>query len=508
MINQRGDMGRKLGHYTIIEEIGRGGMAIVYRAVQESLNRNVAIKELDLERFRSDSNALDRFHLEARAAAALKHPNIVTIYDLWEENDKAFIAMEFVDGAELKEVLGNLGRLDPVEASLIVMEVCEALSFAHSSGMIHRDVKPANIMLSRNGEVKLMDFGIVSVFDVGDLTVTGQILGSPAYMAPEQITGGPPGPAADMFSLGALFYEALIGEKPFTGANHVALIQNVLHSDPPPPRELAPHIPDAISQIVLKCLNKRPEARYSSMEELSTILEMSLPLERPDRKAAVSRLVKRHRDPGGDASLDSETGSEDATAPFGVVKMHDETSAATLQQEAVTSTTPPLELDFPADLPPLEQFEKAAPVSEIPPHPPEEMVLGLKEIPEEKEDAGQYIDDVKRGKSRSKLIWIVAVILMASVGAWIFLKGPSGRGLLPGTLSGEAPVAHLTVIGGSGATIFLNGESLGNAGSLATFDIEPGPYLLELRHPDRTPRKFIGELKKGESKTIAVDFGK
>ncbi len=498
MINQRGDMGRKLGHYTIIEEIGRGGMAIVYRAVQESLNRNVAIKELDLVRFRSEPNALERFRLEARAAAALKHPNIVTIYDLWEENDKAFIAMEFVDGAVLKEVLGNLGRLDPVEASLIVMEVCEALSFAHSSGMIHRDVKPANIILSRNGEVKLMDFGIVSVSDAGDLTVTGQILGSPAYMAPEQIADEPLGPAADMFSLGAMFYETLIGEKPFTGANHVALIQNVLHSDPPSPGELAPHIPDAISQIVLKCLTKRPEARYSSMEELSTILEMSLPLERPDRKGAVSRLVRRHRDPGGDASLDPETGPEEVTARF----------APEPSTETGQTTLHPLELDSPADLPPLEQLEEAAPVSEIPPQPPEEMVLGLKEIPEEKEDTGQYIDDVKRGKSRAKLIWIVAIILMALVGTWILLKGPSGRGLLPGTLSGEAPVAHLTVIGGSGATIFLNGESLGNAGSLATFDIEPGPYLLELRHPDLAPRKFIGELKKGESKTIEVDFGK
>jgi serine/threonine-protein kinase len=500
-------MARKLGHYTVIEEIGRGGMAVVYRAVQESLNRDVAIKELDLERFRSKPKALDRFHLEARAAAALKHPNIITIYDLWQESEKAFIAMEFVDGAELKEVLGSLGRLDPVEASLIVLEICEALSFAHSSGMIHRDVKPANIMLSSNGEVKLMDFGIVSVSDAGDLTVTGQILGSPAYMAPEQITGEHLGPAADIFSLGAIFYEALTGSKPFTGANHVALIQNVLHSEPPPPLEFTPQISDTISQIVLKCLKKRPESRYGSMAELSTVLEMSLPLERTNRKAVVSRLVERYRIPESTASLNPEPGPENATSPFAAIKMPDETAASKLQPEAVKSTTHPLELDPPADLPPLGQMEKTAPVPEPSPEsPPEEVALVLKEIPEDENDDGQYIDDLKKSGSRSKMLWVVPVILLVFWGAWVLLNGPDKRGLLPGTLSGKAPMAQLNIFGSSGATVFLNGENLGNAGTSVIFQIEPGPYLLELVHPSHGSRKFIGELKDGESKTIQVDY--
>ena len=222
-------MERKLDNYTISEEIGRGGMATVYRAVQRSLDRNVALKELDLSRLSSEPKALERFRLEAQAAAALDHPNIITIYDLWEEDARAYIAMELVDGVELKDALRAAGSIEFVSAVLIAMAVSEALNYAHSRGMVHRDVKPGNIMLSAAGEIRLMDFGIVSVPGDTDLTVSGQILGTPAYMAPEQIAGEKLGPAADVFSLGAVLYEMIAGQKPFVGTSHVALIQAVLN---------------------------------------------------------------------------------------------------------------------------------------------------------------------------------------------------------------------------------------------------------------------------------------
>jgi len=502
---------QKLGHYTVIEELGRGGMAVVYRAVQESLNRNVAIKELDLARFLSDPTALERFRLEARTAAALKHPNIVTIYDQWEEDEKAFIAMEFVDGAEIKQVSGNLGCFDPVDASLIVLEVCEALSFAHSNGMIHRDVKPANIMLSVTGEVKLMDFGIVSVSNAGDLTMSGQILGSPAFMAPEQITGETLGPEADIFSLGAVFYEALTGSKPFTGSNHVTLVQNVLHTDPLPPCEIAPQVPDALSQIALKCLNKKSDARFASMEELSTVLEMSLPLDRPTRKAAVSGLLARYRDLEDSAPPKPESAPEDVTAPFPEVKTSKGTDAPVPSTETEITAFHPLDLDPPADLPPLGSVEEKPTVPEASPRgPAEEQYLSLSEIPKKEKNPGQYIDDLKKGKSRSKLIWIAPALLLLLVGTWALLRGFSGPSpLLDTPLSpfpGVAQITQLNLVGGSGATVFFKGENLGDAGTSMTLKIEPGPYLLELIHPDHGSRKFIGELKDGENKTIQVDF--
>ncbi|MDT8395681.1 MAG: serine/threonine-protein kinase [bacterium] len=508
-------MVRKIGNYTVIEEIGRGGMAVVFRAVQESLNRNVAIKELDLARFRTDPNALERFRLEARAAASLEHPNIVTIYDLWEEGEKAYIAMEFVDGAELRDVLGSLGRLEVVEASLVVIEVCDALSFAHSRGMIHRDVKPANVMLSGNGEVKLMDFGIVAVPDAGELTVAGQILGTPAYMAPEQITGNQLGPAADIFSLGAVFYEMLTGKKPFSGANHIALIQNVLHTDPPSPGEFAPHVPDAISQIVMKCLNKSPETRFSSMGELSTVLEMSLPLERIPRKTAVTRLVERHRDPESTASLSPDAGPEDVTAPFVAVQLPEAAVAPAPSTGVEKGAVHPLELDPPADLPPLEPVEDIVSV----PHTHQkagtaDVPLSLRATPgggsKGEEHAGHYVGDDKESRSSLKALWIVGLLILLVAGGW-FLAGWMGeRSALNDIMPVALRKAQLTIVSPSGGTVLLNGEELaisgGGAWQVRAFDINPGLYNLEVRHPDLGSRKYILELGSGERKEIEVEF--
>jgi len=294
----------------VLDEVGRGGMAIVYRARQESLDRIVAIKELNLSSTTSDIKAKERFQMEARAAASLDHPNIITIHDFWERGSRAYIAMEYVEGLELKEALDHHGALDTVLAAQIGIQVCAALSYAHERGMIHRDVKPGNIMLSVRGDVKLGDFGIVFIAGTADLTTTGQVIGTPSYMSPEQIRGEDPGPVSDIFSLGIVLYECVTGSKPFTGLNDVALTHAIIRKRPVRPRRLNPRISRRLSGIIMKCLRKKPHRRFSTMDDLASALQRTLPRRAPDTARVLARLV---------AGIQRE-GEADATIPMSLAK--------------------------------------------------------------------------------------------------------------------------------------------------------------------------------------------
>ena len=277
-------------------------MAVVYRARQESLDRIVAIKELDIRKVTADIRAAERFHLEARAAASLDHPCIITIHDFWERTNKAYIAMEFVDGLELKEVLDRIGSIDPVMGTQIIMKVCEALSYAHERGIIHRDVKPGNIMLSAKGDVKLADFGIVFVVGASDLTTTGQIIGTPSYMSPDQIRGEELTPSSDVFSLGIVLYETVTGSKPFTAPSDIALTHVILRKKPIPPRRLNPNVSRRLSRAIMKSLRKRANRRFTTMEEMRTALGRTLPKRTQIYREGVARLVRYGR-----ASNDSDS---------------------------------------------------------------------------------------------------------------------------------------------------------------------------------------------------------
>jgi serine/threonine-protein kinase len=306
-------MSKKLGKYRVLEEIGRGGMAVVYRARQESLDRIVAIKELDIARTGSDPKALARFQLEAKAAASLDHPCIITIHDFWERSSKAYIAMEFVDGLELKEVLHFLGSVDPVTAARIGIELCHALSYAHERGLIHRDIKPGNVMLSSLGQVKLADFGIVLVTGSTDLTTTGQVIGTPSYMSPEQIRGEQLGPASDIFSLGVVMYEMVTGVKPFQGPSDVAVTHAIIHRRPARIRRLAPEVPRRLARVIMKCLRKKPGRRYLTMNDVAEALSGSLPRKAQEGNEAVSALVAATSRAGsGDVTLPIKTGKRDS----------------------------------------------------------------------------------------------------------------------------------------------------------------------------------------------------
>jgi serine/threonine protein kinase len=281
--------------YQVIEQIGAGGMGQVYKARDTALNRIVAIKVL---RYPGRAEAA-RFQTEASATARLAHPGIVGIYDVGTSEGIAYIIMEWIDGPTLSEVLS--GRPDLKRAVELVRPVAEALSYAHSQGIVHRDIKPSNILIDHFGHPKICDFGIAKFVETNDVTATstGQIVGTPAYMSPEQAAGRPGdvGPRTDVYSLGCVLYEAITGSRPFDGYS-LELLHRIVHEDPPSPRYLNPAIPADLEVICLKCLQKEPARRYQSAAELADDLRRfgeGEPIEaRPVASRRVLRWSRRH----------------------------------------------------------------------------------------------------------------------------------------------------------------------------------------------------------------------
>jgi len=261
-----------VGRYEITGELGRGAMGVVYKALDPTIGRTVALKTMRLDVHGLDAQEMvRRFQNEARAAGVLNHPNIVTIYDAGEEDGIFYIAMEFIEGTTLHELLAEKRVLPTDEVVQIARQICRGLDYAHSNGIVHRDVKPANIMLMPNGTVKIMDFGIAK--SGGQVTNTGQVLGTPNYMAPEQVKGRPLDGRSDLFSLGVILYEMLTGEKPFVGQNVTTIIYKIVNETPITPRDLDVTVHPGLSAIVSRALAKAPDDRYQSGAELIRDLE-------------------------------------------------------------------------------------------------------------------------------------------------------------------------------------------------------------------------------------------
>jgi len=266
------------GRYAVIEQVGSGGMAYVYRARDELLGREVAVKVLS-ERFSGDKSFVERFRREAQAAANLSHPNIVSLYDYGAEGDTYFIVMEFIDGRSLAEIIQEEGPLLPERAAEIAADVAKALERAHSAGLVHRDVKPANIMITDSGQTKVTDFGIVRALG-GEaeqtMTQTGMVIGTAAYLSPEQAQGNPVDARSDVYSLGCVLFEMLTGSPPFSGETPLSIAYKHVREDPPPPSSSNPDVPSALDAITLKGLAKNPENRYQDAAEMHEDLQRFL----------------------------------------------------------------------------------------------------------------------------------------------------------------------------------------------------------------------------------------
>jgi serine/threonine-protein kinase len=301
------------GRYRIIRKLGSGGMANVYLAEDEDLGRRVAIKILN-DRYANDDLFIERFRREAKSAAALSHPNIVSVYDRGEAEGTYYIAMEVIEGRSLKELIMTRGPLPIAQALAHTHEILEALRFAHRHGIIHRDIKPHNILIGER--LKVTDFGIARA-GASQMTEAGSIMGTAQYLSPEQARGAPVTASSDLYSVGIVLYEMLTGKVPFTGDSAIEIAMKHLNEAPKPPSKIRPEIPEELDQVVLRALAKNPEDRYQSAEEFSEDLhrvEAGLPLAPETAEAATALLA------GAAIPLAADGGSTEVLAGTAVTR--------------------------------------------------------------------------------------------------------------------------------------------------------------------------------------------
>jgi len=259
------------GRYRVLGRLGVGGMATVYLAEDSSLGRKVALKVM-AERYAEDGEFVERFRREAQAAARLNHPNIIAVYDRGEADGRPYIAMEYLQGRTLKQLIQKEGPLPPERAIAMAMQILAGLRYAHEHGVVHRDVKPHNVLVGDDGRIKVTDFGIAHAGDP-QMTEVGSIVGTAQYLSPEQARGRSVGPQTDIYSLGVVLYEMLAGRVPFEGDSSVAIAMQHVSDEPPPLRSLAPGVPESLAMVVAHAMLKQPSQRYASADEFAADLD-------------------------------------------------------------------------------------------------------------------------------------------------------------------------------------------------------------------------------------------
>ncbi|WP_139361461.1 MULTISPECIES: protein kinase [unclassified Mycobacterium] len=314
--------------YRIETAIATGGMSTVYRGLDTRLDRPVAVKVMD-SRYASDTGFLARFRLEARAVARLRHPGLVAVFDQGMDGRHPFLVMELIDGGTLRELLRERGPMPPHAVAAVFNPMLGGLAVAHRSGLVHRDVKPENVLISDDGEVKLADFGLVRAVAEAGITSTSVILGTAAYLSPEQVRTGSAGPRSDVYSAGILMYELLTGSTPFTGDTPLALAYQRIDRDVPAPSEAIDGIPEEFDELVLRATSRDPDARYADAAQMGAELDaIAAELHLPSFRVPAPRDSKQHVAEQLYRSRLIETGGSTDAAPARDLDAADTASAA------------------------------------------------------------------------------------------------------------------------------------------------------------------------------------
>ena len=427
----------QIGRYEILNELGRGAMGVVYRARDTKIGREVAIKTIKLAEQADESETerlRERLFREAQSAGRLSHPGIVTIYDVAEESGLAYITMEFVDGETLQAMMDSGRAEEPEFIADILRQTAAALDYAHSKEIVHRDVKPANIMVTPDGTAKITDFGIARISS-SKLTQTGTVMGTPSYMSPEQVRGDPISGASDQFSLGVITYELLTDQKPFSGDSLTAVMFKIVSGEVTPPSELSSGVSGPLESAVLRALSKAREDRYTSCADYAKAVSIGF-------ESTESSIPERHV---GTAEITGEKATVVRTAEGGGAVSQEQLE--TVVQPLPEGTAPTVVMP---GLPPLGAAETQAPT--------------YAEEPEETKRGGSWI-----------AIAVVAGILVAGGGFWISQNpGFLGGIATPGASSLE-PDSGETGLGGENAGIEEGMGETDTASSAAPVVTEPEP---------------------------------
>jgi len=359
---------KELGRYQIISELGQGAMGVVYKAKDPLIDREVAIKTINLSLAQEEREEYEaRFYQEAKAAGRLSHPNIVTIYDVGRTDDIAYIAMEYLQGRELRDIL-NDNRILPIAQVIdIISQVALGLSYAHEHEIVHRDIKPSNVMVIRDGHVKITDFGIARMASAAVRTQTGMVLGSPKYMSPEQVMGKLTDQRSDIFSLGVMLYEMLTGQAPFMGENVNAIMYQTLNASPAAPSTMNVDVPEMLNFIVAKALAKDLDSRYQNARDLANDLRACRDaLPRSVSASVIDSSPQRSSSSNLDVSgtLSSDAGEEsNQVSALGLSTSFD-SMEATMRLAAMTASEEDVEelsKTFRMERPSIEDINRAAP---------------------------------------------------------------------------------------------------------------------------------------------------
>ncbi len=409
-------MSTTIGHYQIIGELGRGGMGVVYKAHEQSLNRFVAIKMLG-DQVVNDPNLRARFLREARSAAALNHPNIIQIYFVGEDQGRPFFAMEYVAGVSLAQVIRAERQLNPKRAAGILLQAASGLARAHDQGIIHRDIKPGNIMIDNHGLVKLADFGIAHVVEAGDkLTATGQFLGTPGYLSPEVCLGRPVEKRSDLFSLGIVYYEMLTGQTPFRSDSPLQMLREVVETQVPDPRGLNAGVDMESHLILMKMVAKSPDQRYPDCHHLIAELKRYLG---KDALNLMAQPIEMKAEVDGVPTVPAMVGAATAAAA---------SASANAETEIITpyaGQTPPPVPSTPAGhsaLPPQAKTEL------IGPPPPQSGYDAKAETLKAPPVAPRGAAPTKRGGFGRIAAVALLLLCLAAVGGWYATRPDQGAG--------------------------------------------------------------------------------